>query len=102
MSYADTLITARISPLELGQLVGSIAGRPERWRDIVRFDAGERWYQRLELTNDLEVWLLSWLPGQGTGFHDHGEAVGAFTVAQGELTERTVPARQAGARNRLF
>jgi predicted metal-dependent enzyme (double-stranded beta helix superfamily) len=102
MTLADTLAAARISPLELGRLVSSIAERPERWRDIVRFDAGERWYQRLELTDDLEVWLLSWLPGQGTGFHDHGEAMGAFTVAQGELTERTVPARQARARNRPY
>jgi predicted metal-dependent enzyme (double-stranded beta helix superfamily) len=102
MTLADTLITGQIGPLELGQLVGSIAERPERWRDIVRFDAGERWYHRLELTDDLEVWLLSWFPGQGTGFHDHGEAVGAFTVAQGELTERLVPARQARARSRVY
>jgi predicted metal-dependent enzyme (double-stranded beta helix superfamily) len=102
MTAADTVIAARISPLKLGQLVGSIAAQPGRWRDIVRFDAGERWYHRLELTDDLEVWLLSWLPGQGTGFHDHGEAVGAFTVAQGGLTERTVPARQARSRSRLY
>ena len=68
------------------------------WRDIVRFDAARRWYRRLELTDDHEVWLLSWLPGQSTGFHDHGEAVGAFAVAHGELPERTVPAgRRAGA-----
>jgi hypothetical protein len=99
MNSTDTLVPAHLSPLALGQLVGSIAERPGRWRDIVRFDAGERWYHRLELTDDLEVWLLSWLPGQGTGFHDHGAAVGAFTVAQGELTERTVPARQARARH---
>jgi predicted metal-dependent enzyme (double-stranded beta helix superfamily) len=102
MTVTNTLASAQVSPLELGQLVGSIANRPGRWRDIVRFNAGERWYQRLELTDDLEVWLLSWLPGQGTGFHDHGEAVGAFTVAQGELTERTVPAWQARARSRPY
>jgi predicted metal-dependent enzyme (double-stranded beta helix superfamily) len=86
----------------LGQLVGSIAAQPRRWRDIVQFDAARRWYHRLELTRDVEVWLISWLPGQGTGFHDHGAAVGAFTVAQGELTERTVPARQAVPRSRLY
>jgi predicted metal-dependent enzyme (double-stranded beta helix superfamily) len=80
------------SQLRLGQIVGAIAAQPASWRDIVRFDAGRRWYQRLELTDDHEVWLLSWLPGQETGFHDHGEAVGAFAVA----------ARRPRARNRTF
>ena len=83
--------------LRLGHLVGVIAARPASWRDIVRFDASRRWYHRLELTDDHEVWLLSWLPGQSTGFHDHGGAAGAFAVAQGELRERMVPAGQVRA-----
>ena len=33
------------------------------------------------------MWLLSWLPGQGTPPHDHGGAAGAFTVLVGELAE---------------
>jgi predicted metal-dependent enzyme (double-stranded beta helix superfamily) len=82
--------------------VSATAAQPASWRDIVRFDAGRRWYQRLELTDDHEVWLLSWLPGQETGFHDHGEAVGAFAVAQGRLRERTVPAMRPRASNRTF
>ncbi len=36
------------------------------------------------------MWLLSWLPGQGTDLHDHGPASGAFAVAAGTLTERAV------------
>jgi predicted metal-dependent enzyme (double-stranded beta helix superfamily) len=40
---------------------------------------------------DREVWLLSWLPGQRTGFHDHGRSAGAFTVVQGCLRERAAP-----------
>jgi predicted metal-dependent enzyme (double-stranded beta helix superfamily) len=90
------------SQARLGQIVGAIAARPASWRDIVRFDAGRRWFHRLELTDDHEVWLLSWLPGQETGFHDHGEAVGAFAIAQGQLRERTVPALAPRARNRTF
>jgi hypothetical protein len=42
------------------------------------------------------VWLLSWLPGQRTGFHDHGESAGAFTVGYGALRERTAPGRRPG------
>ena len=33
-------------------------------------------------------WLLSWLPGQGTGLHDHGGSAGAFAVVRGTLHER--------------
>jgi hypothetical protein len=88
--------------LRLGHLVGVIAARPASWRDIVRFDASRRWYHRLELTDDHEVWLLSWLPSQSTGFHDHGGAAGAFAVAQGELRERMVPAGQVRASGRTL
>jgi len=42
---------------------------------------------RLALATDYEIWLLSWLPDQHNGFHDHGNASGAFAVAQGELRE---------------
>ena len=88
--------------LKLAQVVAAIAAQPAGWRDIVRFDASGRWYRRIELTDDREVWLLSWLPGQSTGFHDHGAAVGAFAVARGELRERTVPAGACGPADRTL
>ncbi len=43
-----------------------------------------------------QVWLLSWLPGQGTGLHDHGGSAGAFAVVRGTLHER-VSAREGVA-----
>jgi predicted metal-dependent enzyme (double-stranded beta helix superfamily) len=54
-----------------------------------RFDPVDRWYARLASHADYEVWLLTWLPGQGTDLHDHGGAAGAFTVLTGRLTEET-------------
>ena len=36
-----------------------------------------------------EAWLLTWLPGQGTDWHDHGGSAGAFVVVQGALVEGT-------------
>jgi mannose-6-phosphate isomerase-like protein (cupin superfamily) len=74
----------------LGQVVAAVAARPDRWSGLVRFDAGRRWFRRLVLTDDYEVWLLSWMPGQDTGFHDHGSAAGAFVVTSGRVRERTV------------
>lgn len=52
-----------------------------------RFDPVSRWYLRLALTEQVEVWLLTWTPGQRTRPHDHGGASGAYTVLGGELTE---------------
>ena len=86
-----------LSPARLGQIAGAVAAQPDRWSEILRFDAERRWYRRLELAGDHEVWLLTWLPGQGTGFHDHGHAAGAFAVARGLVSERTV----AGAGHRV-
>jgi hypothetical protein len=77
----------RLRPARLGQLVREAAEAGE-WRGLVRFTAGRRWYHRLDLTESYEIWLLSWLPGQHTGFHDHGDAAGAFAVAEGDLSER--------------
>jgi predicted metal-dependent enzyme (double-stranded beta helix superfamily) len=77
---------ARLGPARLGELVRRVADAGD-WPSMVTFDASRRWYRRLELTEGYEVWLLTWLPGQHTGFHDHGEASGAVTVVQGELEE---------------
>ncbi len=76
------------SPVQLGRLVRDVVAAGE-WLEEVMFSTDERWFERMELTDNYEIWLLSWLPSQHTGFHDHGEAAGAFAVAQGELQERT-------------
>ena len=78
----------RIGPAQLPGIVARATDRPGDWLNMVRFDASRRWYQRLVLEEAFEVWLLSWLPGQHTGFHDHGPSAGAFAVAVGCLSER--------------
>ncbi|WP_035841247.1 cysteine dioxygenase [Kitasatospora azatica] len=76
-----------LSPAALRAVVAELAERPQEWIDKVRLSTEERWYERLSLTEDHEVWLISWLPGQSTGFHDHGGSRGAYAVALGELEE---------------
>ncbi len=66
-----------------------LAAATGEWSALVRFTEVERWYHRLERGENHEVWLLSWLPGQRTGFHDHCGSSGAFAVVAGELRERT-------------
>jgi hypothetical protein len=90
----------QLSPAELGRIVGATAA-DQAWRPLVRFRAGQRWFQRLALAEDYEVWLLSWLPGQHTGFHDHGDAAGAFTVVSGELRESLASPGSRRVRHRI-
>jgi hypothetical protein len=66
------------------------AADPDRWPVAPRFNPANRWYHRLAAEPDYEVWLLTWLPGQGTDLHDHGGSAGAFHVLSGTLTEDTV------------
>lgn len=77
--------------VRLDRLVLDLAASPQRWLHLVEYDPARRWYQRLLREEDREVWLLSWLPGQRTGFHDHGRSAGAFTIVQGCLRERAAP-----------
>jgi hypothetical protein len=73
----------------LGIARGYAAG-PDDWPLAPRFDPLRRWYHRLAVEPDYEVWLLTWLPAQGTDLHDHGGSSGAFVVVSGHLTETTV------------
>jgi len=95
----------RLGPARLASVVGAIAASPALWRPLVQFRAERRWYCRLDLSGPdpaYELWLLSWLPGQRTGFHDHGDAAGAFAVADGDLLESTArPGRRAVASRAL-
>ena len=49
--------------------------------------ADGRWFTRLHGDDDLDVWLISWVPGHSTELHDHGGSLGALTVISGALDE---------------
>jgi predicted metal-dependent enzyme (double-stranded beta helix superfamily) len=68
------------------------AAAPEQWPVAPRFNPADRWYHRLAVADDHEVWLLTWLPGQGTDLHDHGGSAGAFLIFGGTLVEETATA----------
>ncbi|AWL40952.1 MULTISPECIES: cysteine dioxygenase [unclassified Streptomyces] len=56
-------------------------------------DPEGRTWLRLEGPGGSEAWLIGWPPGTGTGWHDHAESAGAFTVATGALREHSLAAR---------
>ncbi|CRZ18355.1 cysteine dioxygenase [Mycolicibacterium neworleansense] len=47
----------------------------------------DRWYTRLSGDDEVEVWLISWVPEKSTELHDHGGSLGALTVVSGSLRE---------------
>jgi hypothetical protein len=49
--------------------------------------ATERWFTRLHGNDELDVWLISWVPDRSTELHDHGGSLGALTVVSGVLRE---------------
>ncbi|MFE2942457.1 cysteine dioxygenase [Streptomyces sp. NPDC059255] len=83
---------AREHPVTVAEFAGlarTLAADRAQWAPHVRYDATSRWYHRLRTGPGYEVWLLSWVPGQGSGSHDHGRSSGVLTVLDGELTERS-------------
>lgn len=83
------LVHARTSS-DPAAVARDFAADTSAWLPAIRFDENHRWYSRVAATTDYEIWLLTWLPGQRTGIHDHGGSAGAFVVAQGTLREDTV------------
>ena len=91
-------------------LAAALAAAAPRWLDLVEYRTDSRWTHLLareaaaaaldpDLHADLagaQVWLLSWLPEQGTPLHDHGTSAGAFTVVRGTLTEKVFAAGRNG------
>ncbi len=74
------------TPGELASIVAQFA-LSDGWMDRVRLRTDRRWYERLQHGPDYDLWAISWLPGQSTGFHDHGVSSGAFVIAAGSLEE---------------
>ena len=71
----------------LRRLVGDIAARPELWRPLVTLDAESRRFEQLWRDTHIDVWVISWMHGHDTGFHDHDVSQGAVAVVDGALVE---------------
>jgi len=98
LAVQHLLQPAREHPATVAEFVGlarSIAEDRASWEHLVQYDATTRWYHRLRTGPGYEVWLLSWLPGQGSGLHDHGRSSGVLTLLEGTLTERTARGTRA-------
>jgi hypothetical protein len=106
---ADAAVTRQTGATGLAV---ALAAASSSWLHLVEYRPASRWTHLLpsdeaatlldpSLHPELaraQVWLLSWLSGQGTPLHDHGESAGAFTVVRGALTERVVASGREAVR----
>jgi predicted metal-dependent enzyme (double-stranded beta helix superfamily) len=79
-----------LAPGELRRLVEELAARTDLWQPLVISDRGRRRYRLLFEDPRLDVWVLSWMPGQKTGFHDHGASSVALTALEGSVLEQQI------------
>ncbi|MBL1077363.1 cysteine dioxygenase [Nocardia sp. 2] len=47
----------------------------------------KRWAARLIADEEVDLWLISWVPEKSTELHDHAGSLGALTVLSGALNE---------------
>jgi len=72
---------------ELAALVSGIAADGGWRRLLPGAERAAGWTLPLLRGAGVEVALVSWAPGQATRAHDHGGALGAWVVLDGELVE---------------
>jgi len=72
---------------ELEEVAVAIARRPVIWEPLVRVDSSQRRYELVYEDDRMDAWVLSWMPGQGTGFHDHDVSGVGICCVQGRVRE---------------
>lgn len=82
--------TGVLGPGELCELVTSLAPMTALWEPLLVCDAARRRYRLLFEDRRLDIWVLSWMPGQATGYHDHGISNVALTALQGSVLEQQI------------
>src|SRR3712207_3252664 len=83
MSKAITSVAASNLALEL-------AADTDKWAHLVRHDSEQRVFAPLDAGPNAGAWLICWMPGHDTGFHDHDHSAGAVTVVAGQVREERI------------
>src|SRR4051794_5978075 len=76
-----------LSTDELEQVARSLAERTDLWEPLAHTDPERRRYELVYEDDRMDAWILSWMPGQGTGFHDHYISSVGLCVASGCVSE---------------
>lgn len=86
---------------QLEELSARIAATRELWEPLVVVDPHRRRYRLLYEDDRIDVWVLSWMAGQATGFHDHSHSSVGLACAQGAVVERQMLLPTGATTNRM-
>jgi len=77
------------TPSDLAHLLrGLVRDHGPSFHSRAKFCDGDEYHRELvHAAPGYELWLLSWLPGQVTPIHDHGDAITVTTVLSGTVLE---------------
>jgi quercetin dioxygenase-like cupin family protein len=87
-----------VSVAGLAETLKAWAETPDNWQHLVRHEDQERVFELVHRDDDVELYLVCWMPGHDTGFHDHDHSAAAITVLEGEITEERLSLTGAVAR----
>jgi hypothetical protein len=76
-----------LTPDELEEIARQVAARTDLWEPLAHCDLERRRYELVYEDDRMDAWVLSWMPGQGTGFHDHYISGVGLCVASGCVQE---------------
>ncbi|SOD72341.1 hypothetical protein SAMN05892883_1740 [Jatrophihabitans sp. GAS493] len=95
--HPSVLPSEPLNPIQLVEFTRFLADEVRSGMYPFQYDAETRWHQRLYRDQRVDVWLISWMPTQGTQLHDHGGSSGSFTVISGQLSEAVYTRTGRGA-----
>ena len=80
---------------DLRGIVQDVVADEGTWRPLVRHDPEQRHFSLLHRDEEVEVWVVCWMPGHDTGFHDHDTSAAAIVVAEGAISEQRLAVGRA-------
>jgi predicted metal-dependent enzyme (double-stranded beta helix superfamily) len=83
----STTVTNALTTAELRQLAQSILDDPDTWLPLVQADRDRRHYEIIRDDELVTAWVISWMDGHDTGYHDHDISAGAVAVASGKVVD---------------
>jgi quercetin dioxygenase-like cupin family protein len=81
-----------LRPGAAADLALELARAGDRWAHLVRHDPDQRVFAPLDAGPHAGAWLICWMPGHDTGFHDHDHSSGAVAVVAGQVREERIGA----------
>ena len=81
-----------VTPDAASSLALELAADSHQWAHLVRHDSKQRVFAPLDAGPYAGAWLICWMPGHDTGFHDHDHSSGAVTVVSGQVREERIGA----------